>query len=132
MKTAIPTWLKTDPLVCHVPDFTIFSPQRRIVYSGGIPQLLDVCDRPYPLANCDRLDLRYLQKTALLIGEDGQQFTMYCDRQLAVEGEIVLVITNGIRKVGVKIPPLDEVRKAAESLVQMFDGAIVEGNQPTA
>lgn len=128
MKLAIPNWLKTDPLVCHVPDKTIFEPQRKIVRPGGIPHLLDLTDRLYPLANCDRLDLRYLHG-AVLISADGEPITMHCDRQLSDGNGQVIVFSNGIRKVGVRIPPSDEVRLAAESLAQMFDGEIIKGEK---
>lgn len=74
-----PEWLKTAPLVCHVPDKTIFAPQRRIVPRNGVPCLLDVCEQFYPLHQCDRLQLHHFNGVALLVTEE-MPLTIYRDR----------------------------------------------------
>lgn len=121
MTPTIPLWLKTDPVVVHIPDRTIFEPQRRIIYFNGNPHLLDVCNRRYPLAQCDRLRLDYLNGVALWVTE-GQPLTVF---RVTSQGNVVAV-TDGIRKAFVRFPAATRERRAAESLAAFFDGVVVE------
>lgn len=113
----IPAWLKTDPVACYVPDRTIFQPQRRIIRLNGQPYLLDMCERRYPLAHCDRLRLEHLDGVALWITA-GQPLTLF---RLASPG-YVIAITDGTRKAFVQFHP---ERRAAERLAAFFDGEVI-------
>ncbi|HEY9697069.1 MAG TPA: hypothetical protein V6D10_07385 [Trichocoleus sp.] len=120
---AIPDWLKTSPLVIHVPDRTIFEPQRRVVFRNGSPHLLDCCNQAYPLGHCDELRLDYLKGVALWI-TDNQPLTVF---RLTAAGDEIAV-TDGHRKAIVRIPapkPKSEERQAAEFMADLFDGQII-------
>jgi hypothetical protein len=122
----VPDWLKTSPLACHEPDRTIFEPQRRIVFRNGVPSLLDCCGQAYPLARCAPLRLEHLRGVALWVTE-GQTLTVF--RMTAAGNEIA--ITDGRRRAIVRFPVDSEVRAAAESLAQFFNGQIVQESPPS-
>lgn len=117
MKAVIPNWLKTDPFAVHVPDKTIFEPQRRITYRNAKPYLLDCLDHAYPLAQCDRLCLDHLKGIALLVTED-EPIT------ITLTGKHRLELTNGRIKKSVLLPRPDDAAIAAQALAQAFSGAV--------
>lgn len=118
-KVAIPTWLKTAPITIHLPDRTIFQPQRRIIRFNGQPYLLDIQNQRYPLAHCDQLRLEHLNGVALWITND-QPLTVF---RLTTAGDTI-AITDGKQKAFVRFPALTPERKAAESLAAFFNGEI--------
>jgi hypothetical protein len=104
---AIPPWLKTSPLACHVPAKVIFAPQRRIVFRNGSPCLLDVCEQHYPLSQCDQLRLEHLRGVALWITE-GSSLTVF---RLTAAGDEV-AITDGKQRASVRFSVLSPKTEA--------------------
>lgn len=119
-KVAIPDWLKNDPVVFHLPDRTIFEPQRRIVRFNQQPYLLDCCNRRYAFAHCDRLRPEYLKGMALWVTEN-QPLTVF---RLNSQGDLIAV-TDGTKKAIVRLPQQTPERAAAESLALFFNGEVI-------
>lgn len=118
-----PSWLKTSALVCYVPEKVIFEPERRITFRNSHPHLLDCQERAYPLAYCEPLQLQHLDGVALFVAESSV-LSIYRDltaiSRLGTQG---FVVSNGIRKLGVRIAPPDSL-DAVQSLANFFNGTI--------
>lgn len=94
----VPEWLKSDRFVFHLRSHTIFEPQRRLVRRGDVFCLLDLCDRPYPLVECDRVRLEFLVHGVTNFVTQAQSIVVYPD-------PAGLVVSDGVRKVKILIPP---------------------------
>lgn len=118
-----PSWLKTSALACYVPEKIIFQPERRVIFRNAQPHLLDCQQRPYPLAHCEPLQLQHLNGVALFVSES-EILSIYRDRTILSRlGSQGFIVTDGTRKLGVRIAAPDSL-DAAKSLANFFDGSI--------